>query len=29
MDAVMAADVDVTFDEREARPREILQLVSP
>jgi quinol monooxygenase YgiN len=25
---VMAADVDVDFDEREARPREIIQLVS-
>lgn len=28
MAAVMAADVDVAYDEREARPREILRLVS-
>ena len=28
MAAVMAADVDVDYDDRESRPRQILQLVS-
>ncbi|MEV7548081.1 antibiotic biosynthesis monooxygenase [Amycolatopsis sp. NPDC089917] len=28
MQALVSADVDVTFDDREVRPREIVQLVS-